>query len=77
MNKGRRAELKSIAGKLEKLKEEIEFTRVDEETSFENLPESLQESERGEAMQEAMDDMVDAMDSIEEAIDILNKIIKG
>lgn len=77
MNKGRRAELKSIAGKLEKLKEEIEFTRMDEETSFENLPESLQESERGEAMQEAMDDMVDAMDNIEEAINILTKLIKA
>ena len=36
--------------------------------TFDNFPESLQESERGEAMQEAIDNMESALDSIDEAI---------
>ena len=36
--------------------------------TFDNFPESLQESVRGEAMQEAIDNMESALDSIDEAI---------
>jgi hypothetical protein len=41
------------------------------------MPESLQESERGEAMQEAIDNLESASSSLEEAIDYLNEIVEG
>ena len=48
MNKQRRDQLFEIAGKLEVLKEELEELKEEERECFENLPESLQESERGQ-----------------------------
>lgn len=41
------------------------------------MPEGLQESERGEAMQEAIDNLESTSSSLEEAIDYLNEIIGG
>lgn len=48
MNKIRRDQLSEIVGKLEVLKEELEEVKEEERECFENLPESLQESERGQ-----------------------------
>ena len=57
-------------------KTEISVTShyLDEENEcFENMPEGLQNSERGEAAQEAIDNLESAMNNIEEAIDNLNE----
>lgn len=37
------------------------------------MPESLQDGERGDAMQEAIDNLSSAMDSIGEAVDSLDE----
>ena len=71
MNRARRAELNKIINTLRELRESIDVVRYDEETAMENMPESLQESERYDAMSEAVDAMSDAYDCIEEAIDRL------
>lgn len=47
MNKIRRDQLSEIAGKLEVIKDELEELKEEERECFENLPEGLQESERG------------------------------
>ena len=47
----------------------------DEETAMDNLPESLQESDKYYTMEEACDAMSDAMDAIDEAIDSLESAI--
>ena len=44
----------------------IDAIREDEEECFENLPESLQDSERGEAMQEAIDKLESAYSFLED-----------
>ena len=67
MNKVRRNQLSEIQGKLAEIREMIESVLSDEQDAYDNLPESLQESERGEAMQAAIDAMESAMDSCEEA----------
>lgn len=78
MNKIRRKELARIVAKLETLealrleiKEELEAVHEEEQEAFDNLPESLQESERGQQMQECLDAMENALDDLEE-IDIDN-----
>ena len=86
MNKIRRKELAKIVAKLEELEalhqeimEELEAVRDEEQEALDNLPENLQESERGEQMQEYIDAMESAMDDleqldIEEIRDLLNDI---
>ena len=68
MNKQRRGELAKVIDLLQGVREMLESTKDDEEMTFDNFPESLQESVRGEAMQEAIDNMESALDSIDEAI---------
>ena len=43
--------------------------RDEEEEKFDNLPEGLQKSKRGEAMQEAIEQLETACDNLDEAID--------
>ena len=77
MNAKQRKELQGYANSLEEIKRAIEEMRDDEECKFDNMPEGLQESERGEAMQEAIDNLESASSSLEEAIDYINEIIGG
>ena len=59
MNKARRNKLGEIAEKLENLCADLEAVASEERECYDNLPESLQESERGSAMGEAADEMDD------------------
>lgn len=68
MNKQRRGELAKVIDLLQGVRDMLESAKDDEEMTFDNFPESLQESVRGEAMQEAIDNMESALDSIDEAI---------
>lgn len=77
MNAKQRKELQGYVDSLEEIKSNIETMMEDEQSKLDNMPESLQESERGEAMQEAIDNLESAASSLEEAIDYLNEIIGG
>lgn len=79
MNNQRRKELKNIVAtmenictvnidELEGIKSDIESVLWDEEFAFESMPENLQYSMRGEASQEAQDNMDEAIDLIDEFI---------
>lgn len=50
---------------MEEARERLEAVRDEEEEALENLPESLQASERGEAMQAAIDAMEDVLDTLD------------
>jgi len=69
MNKERRKKLQNIVERLEAVKSDLENVTDEEQTAYDNMPESLQETDRGDAMQEAIEAMESARDSIEEAID--------
>lgn len=71
MNKQRRKSIQEVMEKLEELKEQLDYIMSDEQEAFDNLPESLQESSRGSAMQEAIDNLDYAMSSIEEVVEYL------
>lgn len=73
MNKSRRSRIDEIIQKIEDLTYDIDVLRDEEEESYENLPESIQMSDRGEAMSEAIDNLESAISSLEEATEYLNE----
>ena len=46
-----------------------------EEEAFDNMPESMQESDRGTAMQDTMDELQSAVDLCSEASDTIDSIV--
>lgn len=74
MNKQRRMEIKNIIAELENIKTKLDNVFSEEQYAFDNMPENLQYSMRGEESQEAIDYMSEAVSSIEEAIDQLEGI---
>ena len=73
MNKLRRKQLSEIQDKIAELRDMIDMVLSEEQEAFDNLPEGIQESERGEAMQAAIDAMENAMSSCEEAEESLEE----
>ncbi len=57
MNKQRRKELERIADLLSECMSGLESVKEEEQEAYDNLPEGIQYSERGEAMQENVDDL--------------------
>lgn len=69
MNKARRKELEKAVslceeakGKLDEAEEIVQACRDEEEECYDNLPEGLQEGEKGERMQEVMDELDEFID---------------
>ena len=79
MNNNRRKTLKSLIKQLEEVYEKFENLKSDceeisqaisdirneEEEAYDNLPEGIQESERGERMQEVIEHLESAIDEID------------
>ena len=76
MNKARRKAIEEIIGKLEELKDKLETLSTEELEAYDNMPESIQSSERGERMSEGVDDIDNATGSIEDAIYTLTDLIE-
>ena len=68
MNKARRKALDEVISKIEEAKEPLENLQAEEEEYRDNMPESLQGSERYEAADAAVDNMSSAVDALDEAI---------
>lgn len=84
MNKERRKELSKAIGHLEKAKGEIESAKEiietckdEEEEAYDCLPESLQEGERGDMMQENIDSLDEAFSVIEDWPDDIDEAISS
>lgn len=81
MNKARRKQLNELASALDKLRSELEDTiqgdlenvRDEERDYFDNMPESLQQGERGQAAEQAADALDNACDKIAEAVEALQE----
>lgn len=66
MNRERRKKLGEIIDQLEYLREDLDAVASEEREAYDNLPESLQESDRGCAMEEAADEMEDICSELED-----------
>ena len=60
MNKQRRERLVQLAERIEAIRLDLEALRFEEQDALDNMPESLQNSARGEAMQTVIDQLEDA-----------------
>lgn len=74
MNKIRRNQLNEAMKLLYQAQEIIEACKDEEEDAFDNLPESIQSSERGETMEDYITYMEDALGSIADAIDSADEV---
>lgn len=75
MNKVRRKELARVVDLLDQARDLLEIIRDEEQEAFDNLPESIQCSERGETMEDyisTMEEMLDYLDTGE-----LQEIVDG
>ena len=71
MNKQQRARLGKIVEQLYDLQSQIEEVKDEEESKYDNLPESLQDSDKGESFLEAIDSLEDSLSYLSDAIDSL------
>ena len=68
MNNKRRKEISKIVSTLEGVRDRLSEVVDEEQSAFDNMPESLQGSDRGCESEEAIDCLNDALDSVESAI---------
>ena len=58
MNNVRRKELRTIIQKIEVIQSDLEQVRDEEQECFDNLPEGIADSERGEKFEECIDNFI-------------------
>lgn len=74
MNAQRRKRRDEAIEKLNEALAIIEEIKDEEDTAYENMPESLQESERGERLQENVDTLDSIYDEIETQVSELEEV---
>ena len=77
MNKQRRKWLSDVITKLEEAKTDIESIAEEEREAYDNLPEGIQESDRGDVMYENADNLDQAASDLDDLISNLNEIIES
>ena len=74
MNNTRRKAIMKIAERLEELKTDFELLRDEEQEAFDNMPESIQESERGEHVENIIYNMDEVLENLESACYTMNAL---
>lgn len=77
MNKKGRLELQNLAEQLDAINCRLDEIKEAEEEKFDNLPESIQESERGEAIHEVIDELDDLIPNLGDVIDRLMSLAES
>ena len=72
MNNTRRKHLSDLQDKLRDIMSDLELLRDEEDEAYNNLPESIQLSEKGDSMAEAIDNMDEASSLIEDVISYID-----
>lgn len=73
MNNIRRKQIKKIIVSLESSKGDIEDVLAEEEATFDNMPENLINSDRGDKISDAIDLLNESITNIESAIENLEE----
>lgn len=76
MNDKNRKQIQKWIDNLEEIKTGIEKMVFEETEKYDNMPESLQETERGESIQEAIENLDSSTMSIDESIEYLQEAKK-
>lgn len=75
MNKERRKRLQKVIDKLEELGEELHDICSEEEDAYDNMPEGLQQADRGQQMYENIDEISDMECELNDWISRLQDIV--
>ena len=76
MNKERRKRLEALKEDLDRALVELESITTDEQEAFDNMPEGLQCSERGESMEECIGILEGAIGDLEAVICGIDEVIQ-
>ncbi len=77
MNKQRRTRLEKLIAQLEDIQVELQDISTEERDAYDNLPDSLQDTERGQQMEENADNLDYADSDFENLLDSLREIAEG
>lgn len=77
MNKQRRQDLLDVSALLSEASDRLNEIREEEQEAFDNMPEGLQCSSRGETMQEAIDTMDEWNSDIEDIKSRIEEFVQG
>ena len=73
MNNKRRKEISKIVSTLEGVRDRLNELVDEEQCAFDNMPESIQGSDRGCDSEAAVDYLSDALDSVQSALEYLDE----
>jgi molecular chaperone GrpE (heat shock protein) len=74
VNKERRKRLAEITADLSAIRDQVEEVKADEEDARTNMPEAIQGSSRGDAMQAAIESMEEGVDALESIVDSFSQL---
>lgn len=74
MNDNRRKQLNTIADQLDALLTSLEIVRDEEQGAYENLPDSLQQTESGQKSEAAVEVLDEHIDTINQIADSLREL---
>ncbi len=77
MNKQRRNRLQKVIDKLEELKEEVASICEEEQEAYDNMPEGLQEGDRGSQIYENISTLENQESNFDDLIDYLQEVIEA
>ena len=75
MNKDRRNKISKLIDELDSISQLLEELEDEEQECLDNMPENLQDSERCQAMNNAIDSIDSALEYLNESINSLNEIL--
>lgn len=76
MNKQRRNAIERVIDTLTNMQSELDNIREEEQDAYDNLPEGIQDSERGESMYENIDTLETAYNDLDDIISNLQELIE-
>jgi len=76
MNQSRRNQLRDIQQQLQDIYERLDILCNEEQEAYDNMPESIQDSARGDAAQSAIDILESVRDQVQEASDGIDEIFE-
>ena len=71
MNNERRERIEAVITSLEEIMDELSMIQEEEQTAYDNLPEGLQESQRGMDIEECAEQLQESVDELGTMIDNL------
>ena len=75
MNNMNRKQLSDLISRIETIHEERDEIKDGEEEKFDNMPENLQDSEKGETLSEIIDFLDSASESLNESVESIQSAI--